>query len=62
MGDSSQLEPLLEHLRVVNEFEEEDLAPIRAHYGLAAEVKKVEELKKQAAIDEDYENAAKYKK
>ena len=62
LADSSQLEPLLEHLCIVNELEKEDLEPIRAHYGLSAEVKKIEELKKQAAIDEDYENAAKYKK
>ena len=56
------MEGLLQYLRVVNEKDDADLEPIRAHYGLADEIKKAEELKKQAAIDEDYENAAKYKK
>jgi len=56
------MESLLEYLKLVNEFDAESLAPVRVHYGLADEIVKIEGLKKQAAIDEDYENAAKFKK
>lgn len=56
------MDGLLEYLKVVNELDDLRLSQIRAHYGLADEIKHAEELKKQAAIDEDYENAAKYKK
>ena len=56
------MEGLLDYLRVFNELEEECLAPVKAHYNLGAEISKAEEAKKQAAMDEDYENAAKFKK
>jgi len=38
------------------------LAQIEAHYGLGEEVIKLEELKKQSVMDEEFENAAMYKK
>ena len=56
------MEPLLDYLRTMNEMSEDILTPIKAHYNLGDEIKKAEEAKKQAAIDEDYESAAKYKK
>ena len=62
MANSNKMEGLLDYLRVFNELEEESLAPVKAHYNLGAEISKAEEAKKQAAIDEDYENAAKFKK
>ena len=45
-----------------NEIPEADLGPIKNHYGLAARIKEAEEKRKQAAMEEDYENAAMYKK
>lgn len=62
LADSSKMDALLEHLQLVNELDDQALEPVRSHYGLASEIAKIEELKKQAAIDEDYENAANYKK
>ena len=53
---------LLEYLKVVNELDEETLAPIKAHYNLSNEIKAAEEAKKQAAMDEEYEKAAQLKK
>jgi len=40
------MELLLEHLRLVNELDESSLESIRAHYNLADEIAKTEELKK----------------
>ena len=62
LNDGSKMDSLLEYLKLVNELDDESVQPIRAHYGLADEIARVEELKKQAAIEEDYENAANYKK
>ena len=45
-----------------NEINESELAPIKKHFGLSNEIKEAEDKKKQAAIEEDYESAAKYKK
>lgn len=56
------MEPLLDYLRTVNEISEEALTSVKAHYNLGEEIKKAEELKKAAAMDEDYEAAAKFKK
>lgn len=53
---------LLEHLRIVNELEQDYLEPVIAHYSLSDEIAKAEEKKRQAAIDEDYETAAMLKK
>ena len=53
---------LLDFLRYENEIIESELDPIKRHYGLSSEIKEAEEKKKQAAMDEDYESAAKYKK
>ena len=57
-----QMEGLLDYLRYQNEFPEAELEPIKKHFGLAQEIKAAEEKKKEAAMDEDYESAAKYKK
>ena len=56
------MNPLLDHLRTVNELSDTDLGPVRAHYSLGTEIAKAEEAKKQAAMEEDYEAAAMYKK
>ena len=53
---------LLDFLRYENEINESDLSPIKKHFGLSNEIKEAEEKKKQAAMEEDYESAAKYKK
>ena len=49
------MEALLDHLRTVNEISDDALTPVRAHYNLGDEIKKAEESKKQAAIDEEFE-------
>ena len=38
------------------------LKPVKAHYSLGLQIAQAEEAKKKAAIDEDYEAAAMYKK
>ena len=56
------MEPLLDYLKTVNEMSEEKLTSVRAHYSLGSEIALAEEAKKKAAIEEDYEAAAMYKK
>ena len=57
-----RMESLLDVLRYENEIIESELDPIKKHYRLSDEIKEAEEKKKQAAMEEDYESAAKYKK
>ena len=38
------------------------MEPIGAHYGLTSQIKKAEEEKKQAAMEEEFEEAARLKK
>ena len=56
------MEPLLDHLKTFNEMSSEMLAPVKAHYNLKTEIANTEAAKKKAAIDEDFESAAFYKK
>ena len=46
LSDVSKMPSLLEYLKVVNELDEETLAPIKAHYNLSNEIKAAEEAKK----------------
>ena len=62
LSDESKMGPLLDHLRTVNELSDDDLGTVRAHYSLGSEIAKAEEAKKKAAMEEDYEAAAMYKK
>ena len=62
LSDETKMEALLDHLRTINEISDDALTPVRAHYNLGDEIKKAEENKKQAAIDEEFELAAMYKK
>ena len=62
LKNPDQMENLLNLLRYENEMQESELEPIKSHYSLASRIKEAEEKKKEAAMDEDYENAAKYKK
>ena len=62
LDDESKKQPLLDHLKTVNEMSEEMLAPVKAHYNLATEIAQAEAAKKQAAIEEEFETAAMYKK
>ena len=56
------MDDLLAYLKTVNEMDEEALQPIKTHYGLASQISKLEVLKKEAAMNEEYESAASYKK
>ena len=56
------MESLLDFLRYKNEISEVELDPIKKHFEISKEIKEVEEKKKEAAMEEDYESAANYKK
>ena len=62
LDDESKMLPLLDYLKTINEMGEEMLTPVRAHYNLGSEIAQAEAAKKQAAIDEEFEQAAMYKK
>ena len=57
-----QMESLLDFLRYERELSEAELEPVKKHFALSTEIKEAEGKKKQAAMEEDYESAAKYKK
>lgn len=46
MADRTQMEALLEHLKLTNEFQESCLDAIRSHYSLNDEIARAEERKK----------------
>ena len=46
LDDESKKQPLLDHLKTVNEMSEEMLAPVKAHYNLATEIAQAEAAKK----------------
>ena len=62
LANKDNLDKLVHLLRVKYEKDEPSLDQLKQHFNLATEIKEAERLKKEAAMDEDFEAALMYKK